>query len=82
MFQWKRLIIFVSDMINKIIYKTKKNWLYLLGGILGGVAGYMYWFYIGCESGTCPITSSPILSIIWGTMIGALFLGMFKKGKK
>jgi hypothetical protein len=42
----------------------------------------MYWFYIGCESGACPITSSPILSIIWGTMIGALFLGMFKKGKK
>ena len=30
----------------------------LSGILLGGIGGYIYWRYIGCESGTCPITSS------------------------
>ena len=38
----------------------------LLGIVAGMVGGYLYWRYVGCSTGTCPITSSPVNSSIWG----------------
>ena len=29
----------------------------LLGIVAGMVGGYLYWRYVGCSTGTCPITS-------------------------
>lgn len=55
--------------------------LVLMGVVIGGAAGYAYYFYIGCTSGTCPITSSPVMSVIWGAVIGGLLLSLFKKKK-
>lgn len=49
--------------------------------LLGALAGYAYWFYIGCNSGSCAITSSPVNSSIYGAVMGALFLNMFTKEK-
>ena len=68
--------------MENIIKILKRNWLYLAGGIVGGI-GYLYWFYIGCSSGTCPITASPVSSVIWGTVMGGLLFGIFvnKKNK-
>jgi hypothetical protein len=60
----------------------KKNILYFIGSIIGGIGGYVYWYFIGCDSGGCPITASPINSVIWGAMMGSLLLSMFKKEKK
>ena len=60
----------------------KEQVLALIGIILGAIGGYLYWHYIGCVSGTCPITSSPIMSTIWGALLGGLLLSMFKKDKK
>jgi hypothetical protein len=45
-----------------------------LGIVLGGTAGYLYYYYVGCSSGSCPITSSPTGSVIYGTLIGGLVL--------
>lgn len=59
-----------------------QNKLYIIGAVLGAVAGYLYWFYIGCLSGTCAITSDPTRSTLYFAGMGALFLGMFKKGSK
>ena len=56
-----------------------KNRLYIAGAILGGIAGYFYWQQIGCSSGTCMITSRPINSTLYGALMGALLLGIFKK---
>ena len=36
----------------------------LLGIVAGMVGGYLYWRYVGCSTGTCPITSSPVNSSI------------------
>lgn len=55
--------------------------MYLLGILLGAIGGYMYWKYIGCTTGACPITSSPTISTIYGILIGGLFGGIFKKKK-
>lgn len=60
----------------------KNNVLYLIGAILGAAAGYVYWMQVGCLSGTCAITSKPLNSTLYGAMMGALFLGIFKKGRQ
>ncbi|MFN3300037.1 MAG: DUF6132 family protein [Sediminibacterium sp.] len=59
-----------------------KNKLYLIGSLLGAIGGYIYWQQIGCDSGTCAITSKPLNSTLYGAMMGALMLGMFKKEEK
>jgi hypothetical protein len=46
---------------------------------LGAVAGYAYWYYVGCASGSCAITSSPVNSSIYGAVMGGLVLNMFTK---
>ncbi|MEX0637027.1 MAG: DUF6132 family protein [Ferruginibacter sp.] len=60
----------------------KNNVLYLIGAILGAAAGYVYWMQVGCLSGTCAITSKSLNSTLYGAMMGALFLGIFKKGRQ
>ena len=45
-----------------------------LGGLIGALLGYIYYVQIGCISGTCPITSNPISSGIYGAILGALVL--------
>lgn len=69
-------------MKEKILILIKSNWLTLAGSAAGAVIGYLYWYYIGCASGTCPITSSPLNSAIYGTIMGGLLFSMFKKEKK
>ena len=58
------------------------NLLYIIGAVVGAIAGYLYYHQIGCASGTCMITSKPINSTIYGAVMGALLLGMFKKENK
>lgn len=67
--------------MQKIKHIFQKYKFSLLGAILGAFAGYAYWFYIGCSSGTCAITASPTMSVIWGTVMGALIVDIFKKEK-
>lgn len=43
--------------------------LFVLGG---AVVGYLYYRLVGCRTGGCPITSSPIISTIYGAMMGFL----------
>jgi len=59
-----------------------KNKLYIIGAIFGAIAGYMYWNFVGCSSGTCMITSKPVNSTLYGALMGALLLGLFKKENK
>lgn len=58
-----------------------KRFLLVVGGaLLGAVAGYAYWYYIGCMSGSCSITSSPVNSSLYGAVMGGLFMSIFDKG--
>lgn len=50
----------------------EKILIYVGGGLLGGLLGFLYWRYVGCASGTCPITSSPLLSTLYGLAFGLL----------
>ena len=57
----------------------RDNKLYVIGAIAGAIAGFIYWQQVGCLSGTCLITSKPVNSTLYGSMMGALLFGMFKK---
>jgi hypothetical protein len=59
-----------------------KNKLYGIGAITGAIAGFLYWKYIGCFTGTCAITSSALKSTIYFALLGALLFGLFTKEQK
>ena len=59
-----------------------KNRLGLLGVLLGGILGYAYYHFIGCNSGSCAITSKPFNSSVYGILMDYLILSTFKKKKK
>ena len=59
--------------------KLSKYKLEITGLVIGAIAGWCYWFFVGCASGTCPITSSPVISTIYGGILGALGISLFKK---
>jgi hypothetical protein len=52
------------------------------GIIVGAIAGYLYYFYVGCASGTCAITSKPLNSTLYGALMGGLVFNMFVKSPK
>ena len=59
-----------------------QHWLLLLGVIVGTIGGYLYWHFIGCNNGTCPLTSSPINSSIAGALLGGLVFTSFPNSEK
>jgi len=69
-------------MKNRIFKFFKREWLWFAGGAAGAVGGYLYWYFIGCESGVCPITSSPVNSTLYGIVLGGLVFNLFKRGGK
>ena len=62
---------------------SKKNLIFIsIGIVIGGLAGYAYYYFIGCSSGTCAITSKPVNSTVYGMVMGGLVLDLFNKKEK
>jgi hypothetical protein len=55
--------------------------LIIIGAILGGLGGYAYYYFVGCASGTCAITSRPLNSTLYGAFMGGLLFDIFRKRK-
>lgn len=53
-----------------------------IGVIIGCVGGYAYYYYVGCASGACAITSKPLNSTLYGGLMGGLLFNLFVKEKK
>ena len=53
-----------------------------IGVVIGCITGYAYYYYVGCASGTCAITSKPINSTLYGGLMGGLLFNLFVKEKK
>lgn len=58
-----------------------KHKLTLIGLAAGAIGGYLYYYYVGCASGTCMITSKPLNSTLYGAMMGGLLFTNFEKEK-
>ena len=52
--------------MNKSIIK-----LLIFSGV-GASLGFAYYYFIGCQSGSCPITSNPVISSLYGLMVGVV----------
>ncbi|MGE4347321.1 MAG: DUF6132 family protein [Flavobacteriaceae bacterium] len=59
----------------------RKNILVFVGILVGALAGYLYWRYVGCLSGSCAITSNPTNSTLYGSVMGGLLFSLFKPQK-
>ena len=53
-----------------------------IGIAIGALAGYGYYYFVGCASGTCAITSKPLNSTLYGAVMGGLLFNMFVKETK
>lgn len=58
------------------------NKLTIFGAILGALGGFLYYYFIGCASGTCAITSSPINSTLYFAVLGGLIMNIIKPETK
>lgn len=62
----------------------KKKWISILFLLLGGLSGYLYWRFVGCSTGSCPIKSHWYSMTLYGMVMGWLIgdlIASFKKEK-
>ncbi len=50
----------------------KKNKLLIIFTLLGLAGGFLYWKYVGCLTGSCPIKSVWYMSTLFGGAVGIL----------
>ncbi|HCS21020.1 MAG TPA: hypothetical protein DIW47_10760 [Bacteroidetes bacterium] len=51
---------------------NKEAWKWIGALSLGALAGYAYYYFVGCDGG-CMISSSPVNSTLYGMGMGGLF---------
>lgn len=62
-----------------LLRRNKGLWA---GFALGALAGYAYYYFVGCASGSCPISSNPLISMLYVGVMGAILGAGSKKKKK
>ncbi len=62
-------------------FNIKQFVIWAIAASIGSIAGFVYWYYIGCNSGSCAITSSPVNSSIYGGVMAILLVNVFDKQK-
>jgi F0F1-type ATP synthase assembly protein I len=44
----------------------------IAGVVIGGALGYLYYRFVGCASGACPITSNKYSATLYGALMGLI----------
>ncbi|MBK7713490.1 MAG: hypothetical protein IPN67_08740 [Bacteroidales bacterium] len=67
----------------------RKHLISIIFAVAGSVAGFLYWKFVGCVSGTCIIKSVWYFSTLYGLILGWVLGGLaedlilkFRKPKK
>ena len=50
--------------------KNKRLSIKVIFSVAGAIAGFLYWTFIGCNSGNCPVKSVWYFSALWGLLMG------------
>tara|TARA_B100001079_G_scaffold48486_1_gene39617 strand:- start:4493 stop:4714 length:222 start_codon:yes stop_codon:yes gene_type:complete len=66
----------IKDFFSKTLVRIP------LGVIFGGSLGYTYFYFIGCNSGSCAITTDPVNSIAYGSLVGLIIFWLVKNKKE
>ena len=53
----------------------------ILPVLTGAVLGFCYYYFIGCRTESCPITGSPYISTLYGSLLGLVWTFQTKKKK-
>jgi uncharacterized membrane protein YsdA (DUF1294 family) len=53
----------------------------IVGGVLGIIAGYIYYLKVGCSTGACAISASPTKSMLLFALMGGILGSMFQQKK-
>jgi hypothetical protein len=61
-----------SSFSLKEFFKSKRFLKIFFGVLIGSLSGFAYFYFIGCNSGTCAITSNPYNSIMAGGILGLI----------
>jgi Family of unknown function (DUF6132) len=49
----------------------------IIGAAVGAGLGFGWYKLVGCSTGTCPLTSNPVISTLYGMVVGALIASSF-----
>jgi hypothetical protein len=60
----------------------KKAVIIAIPALLSAGAGFAYYYYVGCNNGACAIASSPIISTVFGAIVGASVGFTLSDGRK
>lgn len=62
--------------LSKKLKESSRTWAFwkpVIAVALGATGGFLYYYFVGCKSGTCAITGNPWMSTIWGGLLGLFF---------
>jgi hypothetical protein len=58
---------------------SKRKMVYIvIGAILGGLVGFLFYRFVGCATGSCKIASNPYLSTVYWAFLGALLANLLR----
>lgn len=66
----------IGEKIKKILIGIKFKMI-IPGILIGGLAGFLFYYFVGCKTGSCPITGHSYSSIMAGGLMGYLISDIF-----
>ncbi|MDO8998639.1 MAG: hypothetical protein Q7W45_02660 [Bacteroidota bacterium] len=65
--------------MKKFLLNNSAN---IIGGLIGGIAGFIYYKQVGCINGGCMISGNPYLSVLYFSVLGGLLMSIIKPNLK
>ncbi len=50
----------------------------IIGIVVGAGLGFGWYKLVGCSTGACPLTSNPVITTIYGAVVGVLVATSFR----
>jgi len=54
----------------KEFFRSWYFWKPFLGILIGALGGFLFFYFVGCKSGSCAITRNPVSSMLMGSFLG------------